>query len=330
MIKKVVLTSLILSLVSLSLFSQKLNNEMKGKLSYTQLPINPLPEDYTAYKVNAIGANNDLYRRDVIINKTNIVGFNKVDNSDYQFTIEIEEYPLQYTDSEKQTEVIKEKKDGVEKSYNFYHYTSTISYKYNLKVIDKDGNTIFGKEFSGNKDIVSKKSKSATEAYKSYSSKRKEIGKNILPDQAEKINDYINDQIGFPKKDYFVQGYLVKPKKYEYKEFDQAFEMFNQALELIKSDESKTAETMETLKPAIELWENVLKESDVENKKARINEKVTCAALYNIATSYMICKDYPKAIEYYQKCKSFRSNFANAHEMIKLAKNLQKRVEANI
>ncbi len=329
MIKKIILISLVLSLFNINAFPQKLNKKLLGKLSYTQLPSNPLPANYKSYYIDAKGANNDLSRSNAIADKINIIGFNKSDYSNSQFSIIIEEFPFQQSEATENKKTKTKKVDGEERKFTLYYYTSKISYLYNLKIIDKNKNTIIEHKFAGFIAIMGSKSNSSSIAYEKYKEKSKTVSDGILPKQAENINNYINNNIGFPIKEYSVSIYLIKPKKYDYTEFNRATKFFTKGLEIVQNNENNTTEAENILIPAIETWTNTLKESDINNKKARINKKITCAALYNIASSYLICKNYQKAIEYFQKCKNINSNFSNTGSLMKLSKKMKKRIETN-
>ncbi len=57
------------------------------------------------------------------------------------------------------------------------------------------------------------------------------------------------------------------------------------------------------IKKALNLWEGALKESDLTNKKARVNDKVTAATRYNCALFYCWVNDHNKANYHLMKLK---------------------------
>ncbi|MCG8411826.1 MAG: tetratricopeptide repeat protein [Bacteroidales bacterium] len=327
--KRILILLVAVLFIQVSVYAQRIRKNSLGRLTYTQLPSDPFPSNFKDYKVKGTGAHNDLYRRDAIVNGINIVGFNKVNSEDYQFLLDVEEYPLQHSEAERKENVVKKKKDGIVRTYTYYNYVSSVVFKYNLVVKDKEGNELFRRVFEGEEDIVGPEDRSISKAHKDYKATKKKFIKEILSSQVKAISEYVNNRVGFPKKAYFLRVYVVKPKKYNYDEYTKAAEIFSSACDILKADENKTEEALNILKPAIEAWKTELKESDLEHRRARINKKVTCGTLYNIALSYMICKDYTKAIEYFNKCTAINSIFGNARSFIDIASNLQQRVEAN-
>ena len=57
------------------------------------------------------------------------------------------------------------------------------------------------------------------------------------------------------------------------------------------------------LEKAVELWNNALKESDVKNKKARVDAKVTAATHLNCAEAYMWLNNFEEAEKHINKIK---------------------------
>ena len=99
----------------------------------------------------------------------------------------------------------------------------------------------------------------------------------------------------------------IKEKKYEYPDFNEA----NAALK-----EACTAPVEADLKASIVAWKADLEESDPENRKARVNKKITAGAHYNIALAYFAMGDYAKSEEAFNKASEFDKNVTNSHQIL--------------
>ena len=76
---------------------------------------------------------------------------------------------------------------------------------------------------------------------------------------------------------------VLSDKKMDYSEYIKAYELVFEGAMLyyVDNENAKVA-----IKKALDLREGVLKESDLTNKKARVNDKVTGDARYNCALFY--------------------------------------------
>lgn len=117
------------------------------------------------------------------------------------------------------------------------------------------------------------------------------------------MNDLINDKCGFPTKSYATEVYTVKKHKgQDYSDLIDGYTTAKSGYDLIYKDISK-ADAKKKLGEAISIWENALKESDMNDNKARINEKVTALLYVNIAEAYMWMDEWSAADGYIQKAK---------------------------
>lgn len=101
------------------------------------------------------------------------------------------------------------------------------------------------------------------------------------------LNNYLNDQIGFPMKTRYAELYSVKSyKNYEYPDVTKAYTEATQALSMIKNSRDWTAARAK-IDVALASIERILQESDVNDNKARINDKVTAMIQCNKAELLM-------------------------------------------
>ena len=85
---------------------------------------------------------------------------------------------------------------------------------------------------------------------------------------------------------------------------------FNRALELIALGDIEEAK--EKLQSAIQTWEAALEESDMDDKKARINKKVVPDLYNNVILAAILVQDFDKADDHYSA--TLRLDFANRDE----------------
>ncbi|MFO7864727.1 MAG: tetratricopeptide repeat protein, partial [Salinivirgaceae bacterium] len=85
------------------------------------------------------------------------------------------------------------------------------------------------------------------------------------------------------------------------------------------------------VKPAIDLWKKALTESNIEERKTRVNEKATLVAYSNLARAFFMMQEYEKAIEYADKImaidksfKAIRTVKANAEKNAEIKNNYLK------
>jgi hypothetical protein len=93
---------------------------------------------------------------------------------------------------------------------------------------------------------------------------------------------------------------VPKEKKISYDEYALAYVNVVAGYNNIINSDNK-AQSDADLKNAIRIWEKALTESDLANKKARINEKVTAVTMLNLAEAYMWLDDYRNSEMYLNK-----------------------------
>ncbi len=314
----------IIATVSFS-FSQKLKKEKLAVYKYVQPPTDPLPENYKAYllKIDA----NDPYIADEIFKNFNLIGYEKKRSGDYQFTIEIKDYPFRYSTQKK---VVEEKvtKDDKTTTVKYYVYNYNIKYQLTSRMLDTNGEEIFSTTANINKSGNTSAHGNPSDAYKEVMNIINKYEKDRVYLATKELNNIYNDKFGYPVKYKKLNIYKIKSKKFNYDDFDKAYEIAVKAAEIIKNDMNATEQCMQAITPAIEIWEKALQESDLTKKKTRINKNVTCAAYYNIANAYALCGDYDKALEYLNKIKEIDKRFSNIYALSIFVEDMKKRTDA--
>jgi hypothetical protein len=140
---------------------------------------------------------------------------------------------------------------------------------------------------------------------KDYWEQNKEIFIEPLQDQIVKdnisaINQIINEKYGYLKKSREIEINVPKEKKISYDEYAQAYIHAVAGYNNIINADNKAQYTAD-LRTAIGIWEKALTESNLKDKKARINEKVTAITMLNLAEAYMWLDDYRSAEMYLNK-----------------------------
>lgn len=311
-------------------FAQKVQKEGVGDYKYVQLPSKITLVDFKTYNVDAKGMNDDAYRRDAIRSQISLAGYDKLSaRAEADFVVEVEEYPLRFSDAEKKSKTTTTKVDGVEKKSTSYWYVSKCNFKYVLRVFDKAGAQMFADELAGEDAITGGQDGSSSTAWENYKTAINNYRSSVISDKVSSLNGRINNKYCFPVKSEYIVAGKVKPKKHDYSDINGVLDVFKAGFEIVKADENAIEEAAVKLDEAISIYKKVLEESDIENKKARINKDVTAALYYNIAISCYLLKDYPMAIENFNKAIEVKSGIFDAKIMLSRSKNLQKRTEIN-
>jgi len=309
---------LVASIVNQSL-AQKIKKTDLVSYDYIQLPTNPLPKEYKSYLLKVLTKKEE--DKKIIFSKFEFEGFEKKDSGLVDFTIEIK------TSSYEKEPQLKVRTDSDGKTTYYYKYE--ISFTTKATLFDKDQKEIYS--------IVKKRIKPGfTSNATSKGGAKVNLGKSIklLKKSNTKIipvllSKAFNDKSGFIKKSNDLNIYYVKAKKYKYDDFDFAYNTAIKAANIIKADSNSEDDCLKAYLPAIKNWEQALEESEIANKKARINKDVTCAAYYNLGNAFLLCKDYDKAIENFRKISEIDKNFSDVDELMLFCEDLKKREEAN-
>lgn len=115
--------------------------------------------------------------------------------------------------------------------------------------------------------------------------------------------------------------YGVKQKKkclHDYSAINNSVLKFKTASEYLEKDEFNTEPFKKDVKEVIDLWESLLKESDLSNEEAKINAEVTAALYYNIAIYNVLIKEFQSAQDYFTLSEKTDKGFGDAKEMSEL------------
>ena len=111
-------------------------------------------------------------------------------------------------------------------------------------------------------------------------------------------NTFVNNKCGFPVRSRSIFVYTVKKHKdFTYNDITNAYTAAMQGYQMIsQSKDRKTAEGK--INEAINIWKQVLTESNVSDNKARVNDKITALLYANLAEAYIWLSDFDSAEMY--------------------------------
>lgn len=147
------------------------------------------------------------------------------------------------------------------------------------------------------------------------------------------INNMVNDKCGYPVKQYATEIYTIKKyKSHSYSDLIDAYTKVKAGYDVIYKDMSKK-DAKDKIMKAVAIWEKALQESNVNDSKARINDKVTALIYVNLAEAYIWMDDWSTADNYIQKAKIINTAAGKykreAEDLEGLMKSLKDRYIAN-
>ncbi len=176
-----------------------------------------------------------------------------------------------------------------------------------VQVITPAGQTIMDEIAVGSGTYSTKN----TKEYRSYREAQNKIDQNnftlnfeeeIMRRNMNKLKKLLNNRFGFPVKKRRSYARLFFHKKMSYPEYQTAYENLLLAYPKL-NDLGARADLMNYASKAIDSWENAMRESSPDNKKARINKKVSRFTCLMLAEAYMWTDNFTKAEEYLAKMK---------------------------
>lgn len=198
-------------------------------------------------------------------------------------------------------------KKTIVKSHWEFNYRHSMS----LRAVHPNGTIIFDEVPSAIADYKAYASADETRSHPSANATT--LIDNLQPTIVESnmgiINWMLNDKLGTTEQKRDVQIIFVKNKKGEYDDLENA--MFD-AKEGYNMLTSRPEEARAKIASAIETWEAVLDEGDMDDKKARINKKVIPDVYKNLLLACALSEEFTKAEDHYNA--TLRLDFSNGDE----------------
>lgn len=116
----------------------------------------------------------------------------------------------------------------------------------------------------------------------------------VVMQNMQDINTHLNDRFGYTEMWRNTDIFTIKSKDYDYSDFQKAYQAAQDGMnKLIYKD--KQTQAQQSLLNAVNIYNTILQESDLNNKKARVDKWVTAATYVNIAECYMWLNDFSNA-----------------------------------
>lgn len=220
-----------------------------------------------------------------------IDGFEKGSNNAMIYTVTLQgfESTAPRVVSEVKKEVSRVNNVSTTSDVTYYHLEFTYRHPMSFRVSNANNMEIYAAspaeltEFKTYKGPATKTSPSTD-----ISAMLKTMEDKILQDNLTAINHMVNDRIGFEKTDRKTEIFYVKSKNESHNDILDAYNAATLGFKLFS-----TSEEQGTLKlnEAINLWKTALLESEIDNKKARIDKDITIALYYNLLEAYFILRN---------------------------------------
>jgi len=120
----------------------------------------------------------------------------------------------------------------------------------------------------------------------------KTVEDKVLKENLTFINHLVNDKIGYEVTLRETSLDYVKSKGDEYSDFNEAYNNAEAGFKTLVTNE-ETAKSK--LKMAIDQWTKILGESDLTNKKARIDKDITVAIYFNLIECHFALRNVAEA-----------------------------------
>lgn len=151
-----------------------------------------------------------------------------------------------------------------------------------------DNEVIYDEMLASSKEFVRKEFKTRPNM--------REIEKKTVEESLRAVNHLLNERYGFVRKDMRLTIEYIKNKKGLYDDLENAKNEAVQGYQNLKNAELNT-----NIANAITIWKKALQESNIEDRKSRINKKVTICLLFNILKASIFTNQFTQAHQYVDK-----------------------------
>jgi hypothetical protein len=151
----------------------------------------------------------------------------------------------------------------------------------------------------------------------------------ILQENLTFLGNLVNDRIGYRREPRSTSLDYVNDKKVDYSDLLQAYNEGLSGLMTIAADEESGKSK---IAKATEFWKNALAESNLTDKKARIDKDVTMSLYFNLLEAYFATRNIEEADKIFSKMASVQlsnQDRKNKEKYEELFIDLRKRILAN-
>jgi hypothetical protein len=320
MIKKFTLAVLLLVCGTGVTFAQNVKDEWV-KVPYLKLPRHPFAGEVKTYASRILipdGLAADQDRNSItasLENAASLPGYEKTADENGIITevslgwFGVPDYPQLITATKR------EKRGDKEVDVEYFSYRIQFRYPMRLRVLQ--GEQVVEDVYVRNSndytyaDTKQFPTKAALyEYWKSSGNQFKSDARNgALSSNTNTVKTHLADQYGYVKTEMREEIKFVKEKKgaTDYAKLTKAFEVVNTATpKKAEGDIYPSADYIATMDEAVKLWKEELAEADPENRKARIDKKVTEAILKNLAISCYLTYRFNDAEEFLARLEEMK------------------------
>jgi hypothetical protein len=231
-----------------------------------------------------------------------------------------------------------------------YAYDLTFNYGAGFKMTDKDGNVLFDTTFydpkkdyrgwfgvgSGLADDVIRfrESNNMTHAYPSSAELEQRFFNSLEYNKAELtrkqlllMEEIINDRYGYPVKEYrtvLTTGRSRKNRNYD--DLDKAIELMQAGI-LKYNEQADSSQWEPQFREAVAIWEEALKETDTQDKDARIFNDLAHGLLFNIGIISIFLGDWEVVDNLALRGKDLSQDRKYAERLVEFKNERKSRIE---
>ena len=200
-----------------------------------------------------------------------------------------------------------------------YDYKCSYMLQAKMEVIDPNNTVLFEKMVGRAKTKGLGKYKSTYDFAKWYMNNRETFYAQIESEGRKAAiagsGSALDNQFGYINKNRKAEIYSVKKyKDYDYTDVVMAYNQTTEALLKVGNDRDRSG-AMDDLEEAREMWLKILEESNLQNKKERINAKISAMIWCNLAEIAVWMADFNEA--HNQVSKTMNSGIMKAKSHIK-------------
>lgn len=268
-----------------------------------------------------------VYPKEAVASKINIAGFKRSTTDAAKVIVNLLGFESTDIEISKVTES------------NLVVYKYSFQYKNPVNVkVEKDGKVYFDEtiaETNNYSTYTSGSFKSEDEARNNWNMNSKSISEqiqNTTSNNAFKaVNAALNNKFGYVKMSREAVICSVKNKKGDYNDYAEAYTALTEGL-MSLSEESLIEEGKKKIKEAYDKYELILKESDLKDKSARVNEELTIVTYFSLLESAIWLNEFAAGQKYILKLKTSDLGWGQQGrltQLIDLLKDQKERFDAN-
>ena len=303
------------------LVDKKILNESQPTKKYVSKPYKQLPSEEKYQKI---------FDKGVLGSKIKLEGYDKSGHGG-KITVSLQGFDMSGPEirETKGTKVV----NGESRQVMYYQASTKYKHPIYVKIEDPSKGVLVDEFVEVCNDYTIDRSKSVDSrskvSYYETDEYKEKLENKIIDANILLVNEFVNSKCGFSQIERKTMLRSAKGKKYNYDDYEQAFQKAQTAYNMMADNKE---EATKQLQEAIGLWENALKESNVTDKKARVNRDVDFATRLNLIEACCFTDKFDKANTHMTKLYSMspsKKEKKTMDEMKEFMKDAKTRFEAN-